>query len=254
MADRQAALCQEQALEAALLKQATAAVWSAGGYGIGGVRGGGSVPENAVGHRTDNGDGTCPLGPHLGWLACEELVSVFRHSEDPLNQGPSAAAAASSDQVMRQQLPHQAGGGRSGDDAGRAGWGHEEEELIKHAVTRMGLNLVLPRSVHSGTTFKGGSPCGFCGLALSGVGVERPATTATTLGGVAAGGFSGTAGGDGEALAPAEETVEVVVNACGHGYHVRCVEEGLTAAHVRGGVGGGWGGAGAMCLSCPRCV
>ncbi|CAM9702470.1 unnamed protein product, partial [Ectocarpus fasciculatus] len=68
LADRQAALSQQQALEAALLHQATAAVWAS--------RGRRRTTATGAGDTGGISDAS-PLGPRLAWLACEELTSFF---------------------------------------------------------------------------------------------------------------------------------------------------------------------------------
>eukprot|EP00903_Cladosiphon_okamuranus_P019892 g18284.t1 len=90
MADRQAALCEQQALEASLLRQATAQIWSARGRATGKAKGASGGKGGGLGIGMGMGmdiEGlktrTNPLGPRLSWLACEELTSFFQHNTNP---------------------------------------------------------------------------------------------------------------------------------------------------------------------------
>lgn len=258
LADRQAALCQQQALEAVLLRQATAAIWSARG--------------KTTGTERDDVARTSPLGPRLAWLACEELTSFFQQhayttssgnatARRRVGEGSATSAAVSPLGLLQPLMPphyHPAtasvgisdgnasrggafgvgvGVGVSGDDSGF-------EQLVKQAVARMDLNLVLPGSSHRGTAFDPTSPCGFCGLAL-----ECDIPSIHSDDGV------GYASGDRAAMVStaASEGVELVVKACGHGFHARCLAGG---SHGRGGGGksGGWGDVESMPLPCPQCM
>lgn len=223
------------------MRQVTAAVWAARGHGVGGTRIKGI--DRSCSANDPAGDGANPLGPRLAWLACEELTSFFQNPDTAASLGQARPIAAPAQTVQ----PRTASGlfsdkrrieGEHGEAAKRQQQRQRQrfrhqEELVKRAIERTGLNLVLPRSTDRGASFCPASACGFCGLALAGVGCPAPASSGGTLGGATAG------GGD--------KGVEVVVRGCGHGFHVRCVEQGR-------GRGTGLDGLGLTCLPCPQCT
>lgn len=223
-------------------------MWTARGVGVG-VGGGTCIGENNDRNCGANGlvagDGTNALGPRLAWLACEELTSFFQNPDmvTPLGQEGQSTTSATPAQAVKPRTTSS----RLFSDSRRLEGEHgeatqqqqqqqrrQQEERVKHAVEKMGLNLVLPRSTHRGASFCPGSPCGFCGLALSGPGCPAPAVNSGggVVGGVCAGGDRG---------------LDVVVGACGHGFHVRCVEQGW-------GRGTGVDGLRLVGLPCPQCT
>ncbi|CAM9352115.1 unnamed protein product [Scytosiphon promiscuus] len=246
LADRQAMACQQQALEATLLRQATAEVWCARGtqtttsaFG----RGDGGAGAGAGGGGGDDGMMLSPLGPRLAWLACEELTSFFQHSVNAATNArlrgghglTSPAGGAPSPGLLQNFMPrsrlatpagagHLGGalpshenssvfsvyGGGSGGEEGGDFEPPRKEQLVKQAVATMGLNLILPGSAHRGSSFEAYSPCGFCDLPLSGD---------PSIGDSVA---SASAYGGGRSM---EEDAGLVVKACGHGFHARCLLE-----------------------------
>ncbi len=271
LADQEAGLRQQQALEATLLRQATAAIWSARGRG----RAATAAPQRAraSGDMGDGGSGsrTSPLGPRLAWLACEELTAFFgasgafgaQHNGSAsasnananatarLHGGrggryPSVAVAGSPLDLLQPppsySHPGTASRGMSGANQWRGGGGgggldntpppQRKEQLIKEAVLKMGpLNLVLPATAHRGTVMDPNSACGFCGLPLS----------------VLDGDGDDNVSGDGFGYGYGDDNggAELVVLACGHGFHARCLS-----------LAGGRGGAESMSLPlvCPQCM
>lgn len=264
LADRQATVCRQQALEATLLRQATAEVWFARGT---------RTRTSASGKGDESTDdidvALSPLGPRLAWLACEELTSFFQqHSVNAAGntrlrggQGPTNPGTGVSPLGLLQNfLPHSrltttvsAGlfgdsresrgsvfGGSTGGTESDGLLPPRKDQLVKQAVATMGLNLILPGSAHHGAAFDPDSPCGFCDLALSG-------------------------DSDGDVVAGADiyRAVEssagdagLAVKACGHGFHVRCLMEGGPCR--AGGVGennrGSWlDEVGSSFSPCPRC-
>lgn len=312
MADRQAALCEQQALEASLLRQATAAIWSARGGATGGKGENGRGSDVGVeGLRTR----THPLGPRLAWLAGEELISFFQHSasvnagaantntdargrlggyssnssetnnsptESPLSllQPPLSRSryqhqgAGSRQQLFRDTESHKrAFGGVVGGDEASPPLLVQKDDLVKKAVVRMELNLVLPSGAHRGTLFDPASPCGFCGLALSTCPSSSSSSVADVVGDScndANGADVASRGGDigahvavaswADSVAHGSDDVDidygneivVKVKACGHGYHARCLASSSAGgAHWRG-----WGieKMGLLYLPCPQCT
>lgn len=240
LADKQAALCKQQALEAELLRQVVTSVWAAQGYGTGGDWGRG-------GCWSDSGDRSGPLGPSLAWLACEELTSFFRHHDGPVDehQGRSLLSVAGapplvhptgtmfdSDRDRRTKI--------DGGHTSRGGHIRElskERGLVRSAVSRMGINLVLPDRAYCGATFKPRARCGLCGLELLGSSSRSlAATSAVTVNVVR--NASAVAGAVAAPLhcrpSVASHESDVVVDKCGHGFHLRCMEEGQSRSR-------GWG-------------
>ncbi|CAB1101944.1 unnamed protein product [Ectocarpus sp. CCAP 1310/34] len=240
-----AALSQQRALEAALLHQATAAIWAS--------RGRRRTTATGAGNKGGSSDAS-PLGPRLAWLACEELTSFFQDNAnsasaspnarllggEPGSAGPSCAESPPGLQHHHRATTDVFAAGVGGDNLSRvfSGFGGNDDGLFRSLrrkepgsvsqglVATMGvnldLNLVLPGNAHRGAAFNPASPCGFCGLALSG-------------GAVACDG-----GGEGEG--------KLVLCACGRGIHSRC----LAAA---GWDSGRWYEAGSMLvLPCPQCA
>lgn len=305
MADRQAALCEQQALEASLLRQATAAIWSARGSATG--KGAGVGPLEALTAARTN-----PLGPRLAWLACEELTSFFQHNassnssvssdvgsspsgspasllQPPMRRNHTAAAAAARRRGLigrtdSLSLSSAFGGGigvggtSGGDDASLVA---RRDEVMKKAVARMELNLLLPGGAHRGTLFDPASPCGFCGLALAlcpsvdggaGNGCCSDRDARIIADGASRGGnidgamaFRPPPGSvlrsgddvDVDDMSKSQTEVVVKVKACGHGYHSRCLASASAGdACWRGGGGGGGRGRGEgelLHLPCPQC-
>ncbi|CAM9469136.1 unnamed protein product [Ectocarpus sp. 13 AM-2016] len=250
LADRQAALGQQRALEAALLHQATAAIWAS--------RGRRRTTATGAGDKGGSSDAS-PLCPRLAWLACEELTSFFQDNPNSASASPNGrllggepGSAGSSCAESPPGLQHHHRGttqvfaaGVGGDNLSRvfSGFGGNDDGLFRSLrrkepgsvsqglVATMGvnldLNLVLPGNAHGGAAFDPASPCGFCGLALSG-GPEA-------------------CDGGGQ-----EGEGELVLCACGCGIHSRC----LAAAGWEGGWDSGrWYEAGSMLvLPCPQCA
>ena len=213
------------------------------------------------------GDRTSHLGPRLAWLACEELTSFFQHHDHlQARESGRRPTARTAQAWANEAIPHHPAQRRlfeegtrypnenEGDGEGGSRWRGrqllDKEQLLKLAVAKTGVNLVLPANAHHGVTLKPRSPCVFCGLPLSDSSIP---TTAGGGGGVGGGGGSG--GGD-DGLArigdgatfPSPEAVELglAVRPCGHGYHARCMEQSV----------GGWSEGGdewGVSLRCPEC-
>lgn len=326
MADRQAALCEQQALEASLLRQATAAIWSARGSGRAAAkhtsdRGGGAVGGSSGIGTQGLGTRTNPLGPRLAWLAYEELTSFFQHNSNAstsaadtrgrlrgyssnnsdINTSPTESPLS----LLQPPMPRGRrlrgagsgglfGGAESHASAFDVGVGvgvggiggavmvaRKEEEVMRKALARMDLNLVLPSGAHRGALFDPASPCGFCGLALAlspsadglvggdsyGCSDAVSAEGSMNLNSHRRGGdtdvgrsFSSPPGsvlraGD---VVDVDDNSEVVVKvkACGHGYHARCLASASAGgAQWRGGGGGGGSdGMELLYLPCPQCT
>lgn len=203
LADRQADILRQQALETELSRCAASAVWAARGYGSRVV---GRGPEPAGGgHGRDLGERSSPLGPRLAWLAVEELTSFFRRDHDNL---PDSAMLP---------LPHMTNniGGTTGANQSAS----HEEEHVKNAVARAGVNLLLPGSTHRGVALRPDSPCLLCGIPLKGC--TRSPSAAALNGG------ADVIGRGSDAVFGSGEEVHVVVKPGGHGFHAVCLEEGL---------------------------
>ena len=257
LADRQAALLQEQALETELLKQATTAVWAARGrasgysYGARGATGDSrrkkSTPA-ASGYWLDDRAKLSPLGTRLAWLALEELTSFFPQDRDKLSLPYLSDSKDTSD---TSDLP-------AGATAETEGVASYEEEHLTQAVNRSGVNLLLPKSTHRGVSLRPYSPCLLCGIPLAGTACSISVTSPAGRG---VAGFRGSSGGvtrgEGGVIPPGGEDLQVVVEACGHGFHVACMEEGLEGAGDKGwreawwdaSDWGGFGGGG-VCWAC----
>lgn len=306
LADRHATLRRQEELEGVLLRQATAAVWAARQGRLGKRSTGGSAGPSTSSFRSVHsvtsvardsaGDRTSPLGPRLAWLACEELTSFFQQRDD-LQGGQSRRSTAATQDwalgALSQQHPARrqlfgegvryAGGNeeeegvREEEEESGSCWRRrrllDKEELLKLAVARTGLNLILPASTHRGVTFKPRSPCVFCGLPLLSA-AENPAPPAGgfaegsvggsggsggggVAGGVAggfAGGFAERGGGGATWPPPGGGGLGLVVRACGHGYHARCMEQSVGGLLGWGeGENDGRGEARWESLRCPEC-
>lgn len=278
LAERQANSYRQQALEATLLDQAISAVWS-----LTEMNGdSNSTKTNTVGNRSvpnvssnnrrrcigpDNATSNNAVGPRLAWLACEELTSFFRQEHDnPLPQQPQSGSSPLSNPhtlygaeeppgaARRLFTPRTDGvigphgnfiksNGMESEMRRSVSRAEEEGEIVRRAVTRAGLDLVLPGRAHQGATFQPGAPCGYCGLALAESG--RVSAIALSEVGASTGGVAST-GGDSTELCEVEFTV---CSRHGCGYHVRCMEEVMGRSRLRGGARRS-----EVYLPCPRCT
>lgn len=227
MANRQAAVHQQHGLEEMLLKQATADLWALGGTGhteVGPYHSNGRKQTRRKDTRPSKGDQTSSLGPRLAWLACEELTSFFQQ-----NDGAGALGARQDGSLFSSSLLSTSNHRANTNPSRPRPWSVGAEKVVRHGISRSGINLILPGRTHRGTTLTPTSPCAYCGLSLACAGY--PSRERAELG-------LGIAGND-DASSPGE-SVEVVIAGCGRGYHVRCMEETVVSLAPRDGTSSSW--------------
>lgn len=205
----------------------------------------------AEGRRSGTGsDRVSPLGPWLAWLACEELTSFFQQHENTLpgrrvvESNPLFALMVppSPHLPVRRLLDPTTDNGvttfgekmNSGDvhsSPQQQRWSFGAGEVLRHATSKTGLNVVLPGRAHQGVTLRPGSSCIYCGLPLSAQGRSSypgaEAAPGSPAVGIAYGGVEG---------------LKVSIARSGRWYHVRCDEESHVGACWQGVSGVGTAG------------
>lgn len=187
--------------------------------------------ETRGGAGSDGRNGASPLGPRLAWLACEELTSFFQQNDNTLPGRGGLGGRSQFVTRLESTTDH------AGITARRPWqWSAGVEEVLRHGISRSGLNLLLPGRTHRGTTLIPTSPCAFCGLVLAGT---------ASLSRESSGKGRGTATND-VASSNTGEDLDAAILTCGHGFHVRCMEERVARLTERDGtwpwqemVGGG---------------
>lgn len=196
---------------------------------------------------SSRGDRASPLGPRLAWLACEELTSFFQQNDNtlPARQGPGGRSlfgrrleSTTDHPAINASRPRQ--------------WSAGVEQVLRHGISRSGLNLLLPGRTHRGTTLIPTSPCAYCGLALAGT--ARPPSRQG-----ADKGLGTTTTNDVTSSSSTTGDLEAAIAACGHGFHVRCMEERVARSADRDGawswqetVGGGRRLS--ISMPCAKCI